>query len=194
MFATVIKNTILIFFVICIGYFLVDNHLSEMRLEQGEPAVVGDGVATVAEDGKQAKGKKHNEIGSFLKKVMGTPKAAAAATVATTDDVASEVATECERPMQMRIVIDPELKELYNYVFNDVKATDDLNAMFSGTEVKDVEKDFQIVCEKDQNEIDKVANMCSNPIEDHHKSISYDHISTPGVNDQSVYDFVDKHI
>lgn len=188
MFATVIKNTILIFFVICIGYFLVDNHLNEMRLEQGGPVADGDvgGVATVAEDAKKANGKKHNEIGSFLKKVMETSKDAAAAAVA------SENTAECERPMQMRIVIDPELKELYNYVFNDVKATDDLNAMFSRTEVKDVEKDFQIVCEKDQNESEKVAKMCSNPIEDHHKSISYDHISTSGVNDQSMYDFVDK--
>ena len=203
MFATVIKNTILIFFVICIGYFLVDNHLNEMRLEQGGPVTDGEvsGVATAAEDAKKANGKKHNEIGSFLKKVMGIPKEAAteaAATEAAAQTAeadkksSSENTAEYERPVQMRIVIDSELKELYNYVFNDLKATDDLNAMFSRTEVKDVEKDFQIVCEKDQNESEKVSNMCANPIEDHHKSISYDHISTPGVNDQSMYDFVDK--
>ena len=177
MFATVIKNTILIFFVICIGYFLVDNHLNEMRLEQGGPVTDGEVsvVATAAE--------------------AATEAAATEATVQTAEadkKSSSENTAEYERPVQMRIVIDSELKELYNYVFNDLKATDDLNAMFSRTEVKDVEKDFQIVCEKDQNESEIVSNMCANPIEDHHKSISYDHISTPGVNDQSMYDFVDK--
>jgi hypothetical protein len=184
MFAAVIKNTILIFFVICIGYFLVDNHLNEMRLEQGE-------LQQSTLDKEQLKNNKQNEVGSFLKKVKGTPKAASAPAETSTN---VENTDECERSTQMRIVIDPELKELYNYVFNDVKATDDLDAMFSGTEVKDVEKDFQIVCEKDQNEKKKIANMCSTPIEDHHKTITYDHISTQVVNDQSVYDFVDKQL
>ena len=94
----------------------------------------------------------------------------------------------------MHIVIDPELKELYNYVFNDMKAPDDLNSLFTKTEVTNVKKDFQILCEKDQGEQKKVTNMCSNPIDDHHKKISYDHIETTALNDQSVYDFVDKHI
>jgi hypothetical protein len=187
MFAAVIKNTILIFFVICIGYFLVDNHLNEMRLEQGELQ-----STSYKENSKElSKNKTQNEVGSFLKKVMGTPK-----TVSAPVDTPTNVENidECERDVQMRIVIDPELKELYNYVFNDVKATDDLDAMFSGTEVKNVEKDFQIVCDKDQNEKHKIANMCSTPIEDHHKNITYDHISTQVVNDQSVYDFVDKQL
>lgn len=196
MFATVIKNTILIFFVICIGYFLVDNHLNEMRLEQGEPVAVD---AATDNTKNTTATKKQNEVGNFLKKVMGISKeteaeaAADAADAASASEVAG-AAGAAERPQQMRIVIDPELKELYNYVFNDVKATDDLNAMYSRTEVKDVEKDFQIVCENDQNENEKVAKMCANPIEDHHKSISYDHITTPAVSDQSMYDFVEKHI
>lgn len=194
MFATVIKNTILIFFVICIGYFLVDNHLNEMRLEQGEPVAVNVDAATDNTKNTTAT-KKQNEVGNFLKKVMGISKETEAeAAAADASEVAGAAAAECERPQQMRIVIDPELKELYNYVFNDVKATDDLNAMYSRTEVKDVEKDFQIVCENDQNENEKVAKMCANPIEDHHKSISYDHITTPAVSDQSMYDFVEKHI
>jgi hypothetical protein len=193
MFATVIKNTILIFFVICIGYFLVDNHLNEMRLEQGNHVMDDDDIANTAIATKDVKSKKNNEIGSFLKKVMGISKEAASGEEPSKAVKSNETTAESDRSTQMRIVIDPELKELYNYVFNDMKATDDLNAMFSRTEVRNVEKDFQIVCDKDQNENDKIAKMCSNPIEDHHKSISYDHISTSAVNDQSMYDFVDKH-
>ena len=33
MFAVVLKNTILILFIVCIGYFLVDNHLNELENE-----------------------------------------------------------------------------------------------------------------------------------------------------------------
>ena len=33
MFAVVLKNTILILFIVCIGYFLIDNHLNELENE-----------------------------------------------------------------------------------------------------------------------------------------------------------------
>ena len=90
----------------------------------------------------------------------------------------------------MHIVIDPELKSLYDYVFNDMKASDNLNSIFDKTEVKNVEKDNQIICEKDQKEQDKVDNMCYNPITEHHENISYDHIQSDSLIDQSSYDFV----
>ena len=33
MFAVVLKNTIFILFIVCIGYFLIDNHLNELENE-----------------------------------------------------------------------------------------------------------------------------------------------------------------
>ena len=189
MFAAIIKNTILIFFVICIGYFLVDNHLNEMKLEQSSKENDNDN------DKKTTK--KDNIVGAFLKKVKEVKVKEDENKDQDDDEHMKSKEIEAQQQVNqtnMRIVIDPELKELYNYVFNDSKANDDLNSIFTKTEVKNVEKDHQILCEKDQKEEEKVANMCSNPIDDHHKKVSYDHIETKALNDQSVYDFVDKHI
>jgi len=191
MFAAIIKNTILIFFVICIGYFLVDNHLNEMKLEQSSKD--NDNNDNDNDNDKKTS-KKENIVGAFLKRVKEVK-----VREDEHDDEQMKL-KESEKQQQqvnqtnMRIVIDPELKELYNYVFNDSKANDDLNSIFTKTEVKNVEKDHQILCEKDQKEEEKMANMCSNPIDEHHKNVSYDHIETKALNDQSVYDFVDKHI
>jgi hypothetical protein len=184
MLATVIKNTILIFFVICIGYFLVDNHLNEMRLESGYDNKIN---------------KKHSDVSNFLKEVKAEANTVNKDNKDTKNNTKddnegkNETPTSGE-PKNMRIVIDSELKELYNYVFNDMKASDDLTSMFTKTEVKTIETDHQILCESNQKEDKKIENMCYDPITNHHKEVSYNDIESKGVIDQSVYDFVDKHI
>jgi hypothetical protein len=178
MFAAVIKNTILIFFVICIGYFLVDNHLNEMDSERQK-------LSKKANPSEVKKFTTRDQLNKYSQHSNDIPQESHA------------------KPMS--ITIDPELKEIYNYVYNDMKASDDLTAMYVNTEARDVEKDSQIICESDTHspntglgfnnlEAKKMESMCSDPIKEHHDKVSYDHIQVKSISDQSMYNFVDKHI
>jgi hypothetical protein len=170
MFAAVIKNTILIFFVICIGYFLVDNHINDKVSERLQ----------WNNKNTSSSGKKTTQPKTPTKNPLNTSET----------PMSEENTTVQTKPMA--ITIDPEIKELYGYVYNDMKASDDLTAMYVNTEVREVEKDLQTICEEDNST--KLKSMCSDPIKEHHDNVSYDNIQVKPISDQSMYNFVDKHI
>ena len=180
MFAIVLKNTILIFLIICIAYFLVDNHLNEIDNEKTYNLVKKNNEKTEKES--------KNSVKEFLKKINND--------IDDSDEdeekeISSKKSTEVfnEKTNKMKIQLDPDMKELYNYVFNDVNANTDLENMYNSTIVTDVKKDSQILCENDEDK--KYDEMCKDPIKEHHDEVSYDLIQSKPISDQSDFDFVE---
>lgn len=192
MFAVVLKNTILILFIVCIGYFLIDNHLNEIDNE------------TNTIEKKNVK-KSISESKSVFKDIIANANAQKDSkpelkTIVddveknTTDlmDISLEQHVEESTSNPMKLKVDEGMKEIYNYVFNDRKANEELSSIYDATKVSNVNKDETILCEN-KEEI-KIKNMCNDPIGDHHKEISYKHIEFTPLSKQSMYDFVDKNI
>lgn len=198
MFAVVLKNTILILFIVCIGYFLVDNHLNELENESksNKSASVKKTVPKKAEPVPESKSK------SILKDIISSVQKEAKADVKkpeddvedTTDimDLSLEQHVEESTTNPMKLKVDEGMKEIYNYVFNDKKANEELSSIYDATKVSNVHKDESILCESKEDI--KIKNMCNDPIGDHHSKISYEHIESSSLPKQSMYDFVDKNI
>lgn len=197
MFAVVLKNTILILFIVCIGYFLVDNHLNELENESksNNDASVKKTVPKKPEPEPKSKSILKDIIASVQKEDKPVVKTIA-------DDVEKEttnimdlsleqhVEESTTNPMKLRV--DEGMKEIYNYVFNDKKANEELTSMYDATKVSNVHKDETILCESKEDI--KIKNMCNDPIGDHHNNVSYEHIESSSLPKQSMYDFVDKNI
>jgi len=198
MFAVVLKNTILILFIVCIGYFLVDNHLNELENESksNKDASVKKTVPKKTEPTPESKSK------SILKDIIASVQKEAKADVKkpeddvedTTDimDLSLEQHVEESTTNPMKLKVDEGMKEIYNYVFNDKKANEELSSIYDATKVSNVHKDESILCESKEDI--KIKNMCNDPIGDHHSKISYEHIESSSLPKQSMYDFVDKNI
>ena len=198
MFAVVLKNTILILFIVCIGYFLVDNHLNELENESksNKDASVKKTVPKKTEHVPESKSK------SILKDIIASVQKEAKADVKkpeddvedTTDimDLSLEQHVEESTTNPMKLKVDEGMKEIYNYVFNDKKANEELSSIYDATKVSNVHKDDSILCESKEDI--KIKNMCNDPIGDHHSKISYEHIESSSLPKQSMYDFVDKNI
>lgn len=199
MFAVVLKNTILILFIVCIGYFLVDNHLNELENESksNKDASVKKTVPKKTEPAPESKSK------SILKDIIASVQKEAKADVKkaeddvekdTTDimDLSLEQHVEESTTNPMKLKVDEGMKEIYNYVFNDKKANEELSSIYDATKVSNVHKDESILCESKEDI--KIKNMCNDPIGDHHSKISYEHIESSSLPKQSMYDFVDKNI
>ena len=198
MFAVVLKNTILILFIVCIGYFLVDNHLNELENESksnNNGASVKKTVPKKAEPLPKSK--------SILKDIIASVQKESKPEVKTIEDdfekdttdimdlsLEQHVDESTTNPMKLKV--DEGMKEIYNYVFNDKKANEELSSIYDATKVSNVHKDKSILCES-KEEI-RIKNMCNDPIGDHHSKISYEHIESTSLPKQSMYDFVDKNI
>jgi len=198
MFAVVLKNTILILFIVCIGYFLVDNHLNELENESksnNKGASVKKTVPKKAEPESKSK--------SILKDIIASVQKESKPNVKTIDvnvekdttdimDLSLDQHVEESTTNPMKLKVDEGMKEIYNYVFNDKKANEELSSIYDATKVSNVHKDESILCESKEDI--KIKNMCSDPIGDHHSKISYEHIESSSLPKQSMYDFVDKNI
>lgn len=190
MFAIVLKNTILIFLIICIAYFLVDNHLNEMNNEKTYNLMKNNDE----EDVPKKKAKNKNTVKEFLRKLNDDQDSDDESEE--NKEISSKISENeikfNEKTNKMKIQLDPDMKELYNYVFNDINANNDLENMYNSTIVTDIQKDSQILCEK--NEDNKFDAMCKSPIKEHHKEVSYENIQTKPISDQSDFDFVESQI
>lgn len=192
MFAVVLKNTILILFIVCIGYFLIDNHLNEIDNETN--TIVKKNVKKSISESKSvfkdiiANANAQKDSKPELKTIVDDVEKN------TTDlmDISLEQHVEESTSNPMKLKVDEGMKEIYNYVFNDRKANEELSSIYDATKVSNVNKDETILCEN-KEEI-KIKNMCNDPIGDHHKEISYKHIEFTPLSKQSMYDFVDKNI
>ena len=195
MFAIVLKNTILILFIVCIGYFLIDNHLNELDNE----AKSNNKEATF----KIFPKKPVRESKSILKDIITSVQKEHKPNTRTIEDndekstidimdISLEQHVEESTSNPMKLKVDEGMKEIYNYVFNDKKANEELSSMYDATKVSNVRKDDTILCESKEDI--KIKNMCSDPIGEHHNKISYEHIESTSLPNQSMYDFVDKNI
>ena len=188
MIAIALKNSILICLIVSIGYFIIDNHLSELKYE------------VESDKSRQKKPK----VTTIQKK---SPKSSVAREIVKENEENKDV-VECDstenteeknvnKPltaenMKMKISIDNNMKEIYSYVYGDSRAPNTLNAMYKTTKNGEVEKDLNVLCET--SEEDKYKRMCNDPIKDHHESIDYAHIESKPISDASVYKFVDDNL
>jgi hypothetical protein len=192
MFAAILKNTILFFFITCIGYFIVDNHLNDLASEYTD-ADKNKKIRTVKSGFENTNTQKSSiNESDILLKTTQQPVQPFLQNQFNDDNLKDIVSDNSENPMS--ITIDTDVQDIYDYVYSDVKAIDNLNAIYDKNIVKDIQNDLNIICESDNEENKKVITMCARPIQEHHEDISYINIETKSISDQSIYDFVDKHI
>lgn len=184
MFAIVFKNIVIVILIISILYFLIENHLNENETITTRKCNKNN----KPEFKPVEKQKKNNFVRDFIKKTTSN--------VYEEDIVVEEEQYDKYEPKEvqkanfetsksMKINIDPDLKEIYDYVYDDGDATYELEEIYDNTKVRDTFKDKSIFCESSEHI--KVKNMCSTPILDHHEVISYDNIQAKPVTENIAY-------
>lgn len=199
MFAVVLKNTILILFIVCIGYFLIDNHLNELENESKNCNKNNYALnKTVPKKPVPESKSILKDIITSVQKESKPPEVKTIANDIEKNNIPDLMNISLEQYVKestsnpMKLKVDEGMKEIYNYVFNDRKANEELSSIYDATKVSNVHKDEAILCENKEDI--KIKNMCNDPIGDHHKKISYEHIEVSSLPKQSMYDFVDKNI
>lgn len=180
MLAVILKNTILVVLIICIGFFLIDNHLQELSNEL---------KINVAQKPKSEQNSHKGCKFSPVKDIIESSKV-----VVSTDEHASEEKNEDELPSAednisraMKIRIDDNMKEIYDYVFGDSGASDDLKNMYDTPDVPDKGE----VCSTETTEKNRYENMCKDPIQDHHDKVDYQYISMEPSSNKSLLNIVE---
>lgn len=187
MLANILKNTILVVLIISIGFFLIDNHLQEMSselryLQTTESSCDEVGKSTQEQIAKAAECKPNGK--SVIKTLIED--------AARIDETSKEkIESECEGDdvagkddmpsstnnfsRAMKLHIDDNMKEIYDYVYGDDEASEQLANMYDKPEVplKDA------VCASNPSEKQKVKDMCDDPIERHQENVSYEFIEMP---------------
>lgn len=185
MLALALKNSILICLIVSIGYFIIDNHLSELKYD-------------VESDKLRKKNKpttKKSQKSSVVQEILTETKEAEEECDTKGDDKEEkEDTSESKRDntQNMRITIDNNMKEIYSYVYGDSHAQKTLKEMYKTTKNGEVQSDNNVLC--DNTEEEKYKRMCDDPIKDHHESIDYTHIQSKPISDEAVYKFVDDNI
>ena len=148
MLAIALKNSILICLIVSIGYFIIDNHLSELRYEVESDKLRPKEIKLVEKKSKTPK--KSNVVREIVKESSEeTKEIIAEQTPAKNDTKNSE---ETSSPTKMRITIDDNMKEIYSYVYGDSRASDNLNEMYQTAKNGDVEKDINVLCDTPEEE------------------------------------------
>lgn len=186
MLANILKNTILVVLIISIGFFLIDNHLQEMSSElrysqTTEPTCDEVGRASPEPIVKTADCQPNGK--SVIKTII---EDAARIDETSKKNVGSEcdgddVAEKEDLPSStnnfsraMKLQIDDNMKEIYDYVYGDDEASEQLANMYKKPKVplKDA------VC-ANPSEKQKAIDMCDDPIERHRENVSYEFIEMP---------------
>jgi len=178
MLAIALKNSILICLIVSIGYFIIDNHLSELKYEaessklrkktkattkeSPKPNVVQEILSETTEHENQCEKKKVEKQGK--------------------EEITGE-SEESTPNKNLRITIDNNMKEIYSYVYGDSRAPKTLKDMYKTTK-NGVKLDENVLCENTEEE--KYKRMCEDPIKDHYESIDYTHIESKPISDAAV--------
>lgn len=170
MIAIALKNTILICLIVAIGYFMIENHLNAMKHEK----------MSTRKTSTMRKVKK-----DVIKNIIESSE-----DTKTRDE--EETKEENEESTKMRLRIDENMREIYNYVYGDDAASANLEDIYEKTKAREVEKDMRTFCESSEDE--KVKKMCEDPIKVHHKEVDYEHIENKPIFSGSLYEFVDKNM
>lgn len=185
MLALALKNFILICLIVSIGYFIIDNHLSELKYDVESDKLRKKKMPTT----------KKSEKSSVVQEIV-TETTEPEEDETDGDNKEPEDTTESKKDntqkMNMRITIDNNMKEIYSYVYGDSHAQKTLKEMYKTTKNGEVQSDDNVLC--DNTEEEKYKRMCDDPIKEHHESIDYTHIQSKPISDQAVYKFVDENI
>ena len=181
MLAVILKNTILVVLIICIGFFLIDNHLQELSNE------LKIKVAQKPESEQNAN--KANSKFSPVKDIIESSKVISTEHTGEhkDEDELLPSADDNNISRAMKIRIDDNMKEIYDYVFGDSEAPDDLKNMYDAPDVPDKGE----VCSTETTEKNRYENMCKDPIQDHHDKVDYQYISMEPASNKSLLNIVE---
>jgi hypothetical protein len=183
MLAVILKNTILVVLMICIGFFLIDNHLQEVSNELKLK------IAKEPEAKKNLNKTNSNTKYSPIKEIIES-SSDDVSTSCTIDSESNEGLPSADDNISraMKIRIDDNMKEIYEYVFGDSEASDDLKNMYETPEVPDK---GEVCSTTDTTEIKRYDNMCKDPIQDHHDKVDYQYISMEPASNKSLLNIVE---
>lgn len=184
MLAVILKNTILVVLMICIGFFLIDNHLqevsNELKLNQNtQPSNANKEITTKPKP-------------STVQEIIESSSKDDISNVSTSEsEIGDELpSTEDNISRAMKIRIDDNMKEIYEYVFGDNDAQEELTTMYDTPDVPDK----IAVCSAETSEKGRFENMCKDPIQDHHDKVDYQYISTEPSSNKSLLNLVEDSI
>lgn len=163
MLAVILKNTILVVLMICIGYFLIDNHLQEISNEMKYKTSEERPRTIVEQHSKRP----------YVEQIMQANEADPSPLEQTVEEVEQSELPSADNNSSraMKITIDDNMKEIYDYVFSDVDAKESLDIMYDNQDVPKKEE----MC-MDNTEDTRYGKMCQDPIKDHHEKIDYKYI------------------
>lgn len=184
MLAVILKNTILVVLMICIGFFLIDNHLqevsNELKFKHGSQESSPSDLETLTKT-KPLNNPKPTAIQDIIESSSSDEFSNSGTTDA--EPVAELPCTEDNMTRAMKIRIDDNMKEIYEYVFSDHDASDELTTMYETPEVPDK----IAVCSSETTEKTRYDTMCKNPIKEHHDNVDYKYISIePAASSKSI--------
>lgn len=174
MLAVILKNTILVVLMICIGFFLIDNHLQEVSNELKFKHASHESSPSNQEKMTKTNGLDNPKL-STVQEIIESSSSDEVSNSGTTDSepIAELPCTEDNMTRAMKIRIDDNMKEIYDYVFSDHDASDELTTMYETPEVPN-----QIaVCSSEPTEKNRYDAMCKDPIKEHHDNVDYKYIS-----------------
>lgn len=165
MLAVILKNTILVVLMISIGYFLIDNHLQEMTNGMRYEKKITKSAFTPAVEGVSISKTPMEEIIEAHDTTADLKSAESEPDVVERIDLPSE---NNNSSRAMKITIDDNMREIYDYVFSDTEAVDSLSQMFDNHEVPSKTE----LC-TENTEDSKFDQMCQDPIKEHHEKVDY---------------------
>jgi hypothetical protein len=190
MLAVILKNTILVVLMICIGFFLIDNHLQEISNEiKYTSSHDGQKLDKKSRDSTQTK---PNIIQNIIAECrnedaeLHTPVCEIPSTPEQESRSSNTCSTQDHMNRAMKLNIDDNMKEIYDYVYGDQDAPEQLTNMYDRQEVPS--KDG--LC-SDSSEKVKFEKMCQNPIKDHHDNINYEFIQVEPTSNKSLLNIVE---
>ncbi len=191
MLAVILKNTILVVLMICIGFFLIDNHLQEVSNE-----LKFKHTSQESSPSDQEKMTKTNDLNnpklSTVQEIIESSSSDEVSNSGTTDSepIAELPCTEDNMTRAMKIRIDDNMKEIYEYVFSDHDASDELTTMYETPEVPN-----QIAVCSEPTEKTRYDAMCKDPIKEHHDNVDYKYISIePAASSKSLLNSAEESI
>lgn len=167
MFSVVIKNSILMLLLVLIIHFMIINYISDIQNQYNsmKETSTTDGSNTISKALQQNAtdyllSTENNEEQT---QDTATLLASGDATVLASPDVTSLDATQTNEECK----VDDDQKELYDFVYSDKKAEEELNILYK-QEIKPctIEKDNIVDCTPNENKGDTIS-FCKNNVDQH---------------------------
>ena len=159
MFSVVIKNSILMLLLVLIIHFMIINYISDIQNQYNsmKETSTTDGSNTISTALQQ------NATDYLLSTENSQEQTEDAATLLASPDATSLDATQTNEDCK----VDDDQKELYDFVYGDKKAEEELNILYQ-QEIKPctIEKDNIVDCTPNENKGDTIS-FCKNNVDQH---------------------------